>query len=188
MESLVAVPPWIVESDTLLTKTRVFELRQHRARSQLDPSLTGDFVYLRTPSWVNVVAITPEGALLFVEQYRHGSRSITLEIPGGMVDPGEDYLTAGARELIEETGYAGDAAILIGEGYPNPAIQDTRLGTVLILNARVVAPLDLGHHEELAVTRHLESALPGLVSGGQIDHALVVAAFYHLAVWRQSQA
>ncbi|MEL6180922.1 MAG: NUDIX hydrolase, partial [Myxococcota bacterium] len=130
------VPPWTLEDDRELTQTRIFTLRERTARSTLQPDLEGRFVYLDSPDWINVIAITPEGALVFVEQFRHGTRETTLEIPGGMVDPGEDFATAGARELLEETGYTGDTPVLIGVVTPNPAIQSNRCGTVLIRNAR----------------------------------------------------
>ena len=69
------------------------------------------------------------------EQYR-----VTLETPGGMVDPGESFIAAGARELLEETGYAGDPAEQLGVVTPNPALQNNRCGTLLIRNARRVGP------------------------------------------------
>jgi ADP-ribose pyrophosphatase len=161
----MSTPPWETESD-----------------------LEGDFVYLRSPGWVNVIAITEAGELVFVEQFRHGSQEVTIEIPGGMVDPGEDYVTAGTRELLEETGYAGDPAVLIGEVSPNPAIQDNRCGTVLILNAQKVSSQATDSHEEIHVSRWHERELPGLVRSKLITHALVIAAFHHLHLWRAGEA
>lgn len=178
------IQPWPLEGDRELHPTRIFSLRERTARSPSDPALTGDFVYLDSPDWINVIAVTPGGELVFVEQFRHGTREVTLEIPGGMLDPGEDFATAGARELLEETGYAGDPPTLIGVVTPNPAIQSNRCGTVLIENARAVAEQTPDTHEELAVHLHHERALGELVRSGRITHALVVAAFHHLHLWR----
>ena len=106
------VKPWIIEGEETVFDARIFSISAIKARSAERPDVAGTFVSMQTADWVNVIARTPEGAYVMVEQYRHGSREITLEIPGGMVDEGEDYAAAGARELLEETGYAGDEAVL----------------------------------------------------------------------------
>ena len=59
-----------------------------------------DFFRIDSADWVNVVPITATGEIVMVRQYRHGSREITLEIPGGMVDPGETPAQAAGRELL----------------------------------------------------------------------------------------
>jgi 8-oxo-dGTP pyrophosphatase MutT (NUDIX family) len=60
-----------------------------------------------------------------IKQYRHGSKEVTLEIPGGLVDE-NDPREAAQRELLEETGYAGDRVELLGFVNPNPAIFNNR--------------------------------------------------------------
>jgi ADP-ribose pyrophosphatase len=167
------VKPWTVESRTLVDDHRIFRLHRDRARSTARPEQAGDFVVLAVPDWVNVVALTPDEQVVVIEQYRHGTRSITLEIPGGMVDPGETMVAAGLRELAEETGYAGDSVELIGVVEPNPAFQD---------NARPVGAQDLDPNEEIAVRLVPLADIPGLIRSGAITHALVVAAFHHLTL------
>src|SRR3954468_23184851 len=61
------------------------------------------FSLLECGDWVNVIPLTKDDRVILVRQFRPGTRQVCLEIPGGMVDPGEDPTTAAARELVEET-------------------------------------------------------------------------------------
>ncbi|NOY24325.1 MAG: NUDIX hydrolase [Oligoflexia bacterium] len=177
------VPPWDPGPDETLLETRIFKVSRHQARSRLRDRQANFFV-LDTLDWVNVIARTLDGRVVLVEQYRHGTDSVTVEIPGGMVDPGEDALCAGLRELAEETGYrpAPDATVqVIGVVDPNPAIQRNRCTTVLV-DGIVSGSDDPDPNEELAVRLVPQAVLPDLVRQGVITHALVVAALHHLAL------
>ena len=144
----------------------------------------GNYKVLRIASWANVVALTPEGEVVLIEQYRHGIDDLTLEIPGGVIEKDEDVALGAARELREETGYAGDPPILIGKVHPNPAIQDNVCYTYLIENARLVGETQLDPGEHIAVRLAPLEAVPRLLRDGLITHSLVVAAFHWLDLHR----
>lgn len=59
------------------------------------------------PDVVAVVALTPAGQVVLVREYRAGPEELLLELPGGALEPGEDPIAGGRRELLEETGYSG---------------------------------------------------------------------------------
>jgi ADP-ribose pyrophosphatase len=147
------------------------------------------FSIIRSSDWVNVIALTPDDQVVLVRQYRHGIGRQTLEIPGGMVDPGESPLEAAQRELREETGYATARWVELGMVEPNPAIQTNRCHTFLALDVEPVGEVELDAGEVLVMETAPLSAIEGLVRGGAITHALVVAAFYHFLVhaggWRR---
>ena len=100
------------------------------------------FYVLATHSWTNIVALTQEGKVLMVNQFRHGTKEMSLEVPGGAVDEKDsDPLEAAKRELKEETGHEADEWHLIGATHPNPAILDNTCYLYLALGARRVADL-----------------------------------------------
>jgi 8-oxo-dGTP pyrophosphatase MutT (NUDIX family) len=135
-----------------------------------------EFVVLHPPDWVNVVAVTPGGRLVLVRQFRFGSNDFSLELPGGVIEAGEDPLAAGVRELTEETGYGGGAVRLLGSVFPNPAIQDNRCHFVLVDGAVPTAPMDWDDDEEISVSTATIDEAVDWARSGRITHSLSVAA------------
>jgi len=179
------IRPWQKISSKPLGDFRIFTLRSDRKISPRNGSEHDVFV-IDAVDWVNVIALTPDDLLVLVEQYRHGTNTVALEIPGGMVDRGDaSPVVAGVRELREETGYEGENARILGKIFPNPAIQSNTCFTVLVENCRPKHALEFDHGEDL-ITRLVPAAdIPRLVAEGKIRHSLVVVALYHFELWRR---
>jgi ADP-ribose pyrophosphatase len=128
-----------------------------------------------------VIALTADERVVLLRQFRPGANGICLEIPGGMMEPGEDPCTAAARELAEETGYTGGTLEVIGTVWPNPAIQSNRLFTVLARGVALTGPATPDDGEVLAVETASLADCRAKLLAGEIDHALVIVAFAHLA-------
>jgi 8-oxo-dGTP pyrophosphatase MutT (NUDIX family) len=169
--------PWRHGDVTELQDCRVFRVGASVATS---PTTGADHTFYRidSPDWVNVVPVTPAGEIVMVRQYRHGSRDLTLEIPGGLVDPGESPVVAAARELLEETGYRGLDAEPFGRVNPNPALFGNVCHTFLVRDAVPVRAIDNGPTEETVVELVAPAGLRAMLDGGHIDHALVQVALY----------
>lgn len=178
------IKPWPTISSKPLADYRVFSVRGVVRRSPRTGA-DHDFFVIDASSWVNVVALTPDGKMVLVEQFRQGSETVELEIPGGILDPGDGTpeVTA-ARELREETGYTGDTPKLIGTFFPNPAIMSNTCYTVLIENCRLTAATQFDHSEDLATRLTPVHEVPDLVLAGKIRHCIVVAALYQFELWR----
>ncbi len=171
---------WEVLQRESFADCRVFSVMRHRCRHP-GRGREADFYVLHAPAWVNVIALTEDRRMVLVRQYRFGTEDFSLEIPGGMVDPGEDPVEAAVRELREETGYAGRGAREIGGVHPNPAIQDNRCHLVFIEDARRVHGTDWDGHEELeTVVLGVDEAF-ALARNGGITHSLVIDAFFFFA-------
>ena len=159
-----------------LLRHRLFALERHHLAAGEDRR---EAMVLRAPDWVNVIPLLPGGEVVLVRQWRYGIAAPTLEIPGGMVE-GESERAAAERELLEEAGYVARSWHRLGEVHPNPAFLTNRCGTWLATDLERVGPPEGDGEEEIEVLFRPLAAIPHLIASGEITHALVIAAFYHL--------
>jgi ADP-ribose diphosphatase len=169
--------PWTKLEDEAIQDCRVFSVRRVRARSPRTGD-AHDFFAIDSSDWVNVVAITPDEHVVMVRQFRHGAARVTLETPGGLIDPGETPGAAAARELLEETGYAAAELVPLGAINPNPALFSNRLHGFLARGAQRVAEVRNDRTEETHVELVPLADLREQVRAGHVDHALVIAVAY----------
>lgn len=182
------IKPWPTLSSRALANYRIFQLRSDL---KVNPR-TGrqhDFFVIECADWVNVVAVTANGHIVMIEQFRHGSNTVELEIPGGIMDPHEqDPVVAGQRELREETGFEGSGARLVGTIFPNPAIQSNRCHTVVVEACEARHATEFDSAEDIAVRLVPVADVPHLIANGTIRHALVVVALTHFLLhWQARQ-
>jgi 8-oxo-dGTP pyrophosphatase MutT (NUDIX family) len=162
--------------------TPVFKVIRRSVISPKDGRVKA-FTVVSAPSWVNIMAFDRDRRVVLVRQYRHGSRSFSLELPGGIMDEGEEPLGAALRELAEETGYsAGRAEILLSVN-PNPALFGNSITTVIAWDAVRTSGTSFDENEEAESVLLTLDELEKAYREGGFCHALMVAPIgYFLAV------
>ena len=166
---------WLIEQEEEVFSTTVGRILKARVTSDRTGRLM-NFYRFDLSDWVNIVAVTPQQEIVCIRQFRFGSKRMELEIPGGAIEADETPLAAGLRELMEETGYQGKNAGIIGSVCPNPAIQQNRCYTVLVEDAVKTGEQQLDDMEEIEVFTLPLAEIERLVDTGEIEHGLVLNA------------
>lgn len=115
----MTIEPW-----EELERTRVFDnfRRIDEVRFRLPNGLEGPFYVVNASRVAYVLALTDDNQVILARQFRPGPMRVLNELPGGIIDAGEEPAAAAARELLEETGYAGEleyVTTLRGDAYTN---------------------------------------------------------------------
>lgn len=132
-------------------------------------------VIIEADDWANVLPLTRSGDVVLVKQFRFGSNEVSLELPGGVVDHGEDPAATAARELEEETGYRAGRVLPLGVYSPNPAHFTNRVHAFVALDCEAVHDGRPDHGEDVSVEVVPRSAVAALARDGRITHALILA-------------
>jgi 8-oxo-dGTP pyrophosphatase MutT (NUDIX family) len=172
---------WKLLSSTYIHKGPWATLRTDKCEMP-DGRIVEDYYVLEYPNWVNAVALTEEGKVLMVRQYRHAAGLVSLEIPGGVIDGDEAPEAAMRRELLEETGYQFDDIELIATVYANPSTANNHTYCYLAKGGKKVQGQSLDEHEELIVEEYTIAEIKQLLADNKIIQALhCTGLFYALA-------
>lgn len=169
---------WQKLSSRYLVKEKWATLRVDTCKLQ-NGEVKDDYYVLEYPDWANAIAVSADNKLILVRQYRHAADIISLEVPGGVIEPGEDPEIGVRRELLEETGYSFDHCELITTLYPNPATSTNRTFTYLLTGGIKTQEQHLDDHEILNVEEYTIEEVKQLLLENKIDQALHAAALFY---------
>lgn len=169
---------WEKLSSRYLVREKWATLRVDTCKLQ-NGTVKDDYYVLEYPDWANAVALTTDNKIIMVRQYRHGADLVSLEIPGGVIDPGEKPEDGIKRELLEETGYSFDHCELIATLYPNPATSNNRTFTYLLTGGVKTHTQHLDEHEILNVEEYTIEEAKALLEDNQIAQALHSSALFY---------
>jgi 8-oxo-dGTP pyrophosphatase MutT (NUDIX family) len=176
------IPRWTTSTSRVVAENPFLTLEEH-TRQEEGTGKNGDFFIVHAPNWANIIALTENNEVVLVEQFRQGSDRIELEIPGGIINSDEAPEDSIIRELVEETGYQPTEASTfrrLGEVLPNPAFIQNTCYTYLLTNVRPTGTTHFDEHENIRVRLVPIAEIDELIRRGDIQHALVIAAFYWL--------
>ncbi|HET6279583.1 MAG TPA: NUDIX hydrolase [Polyangia bacterium] len=167
--------PWTVLSSEYLSRKFWYTVRVDRVQLPGGTIIPEYWVNEYAP-WVNVVAVTADGLVLLVRQYRHGLGQVHYEIPAGTTDPGDTSLEAAARrELLEETGYGGGRWSPLMTLSANPALTNNLTYTFLAEDVVRMAEANPGASEDLRLHPMSVGRVERLLDDGEMIQSLHVA-------------
>lgn len=172
---------WSVEQTSHVVRDRWISLRADSCITASGDSISPYYV-LEYPDWVNVVAITEGSDVILVRQYRHGLGRSLLELPCGAVEGPESPALAARRELLEETGFAGDEFIATGVLSPNPATHTNLTHCFLATGCRRVTEPEPDATEDLELElMPLEEFVESVLRGDLLQALHVGSVLFALA-------
>lgn len=176
---------WPRERSEQVGDFRHFRVRRDWNRAP-DTGDVRDFYVLDMPDWVQVIALTPAGRLVMVQQFRPGTRTVTTEFVAGLVEAGESPAECGVRELEEETGHCGAAPVVIGELHPNAALQNNRLFIILVTDCRPTGHRNEDPGEFIRPIEADPGDIDAMIADGRFKDAYGVVAWDFYRRWNRN--
>ena len=138
-----------------------------------------DYYVLEYPNWVNAVAVTDDNKIVMVYQYRHAAGTVSLEIPGGVIEDDELPEDGLRRELLEETGYLFNDFELLCTVYGNPSTANNQTFCYLARGGKKVQEQQLDEQEEIIVQTFTIPEVKQLLAENKIVQAMHCAGLFY---------
>ncbi len=167
---------WKLLDKMSLRDFRVVSVQEH-VYEHVPSGKQKGYVVCDSADWVFVIPVTPDNEVVFIRQFRHGRGEVVLEIPGGVMDPGETPEITGIRELKEETGYVPESVEMFGPLLPNPGLNTANFHIALARNCRPTSQPAPEPFEEIEIELRPLESVSEMISNGELTHALCIAAF-----------
>lgn len=168
-------PRWQVRSSSYVIDSPYMRVRCDEVALP-DGTVIDEYYVRESDGFTFVFPVTPGGTVVLTEQYRYGADDITIELPAGNVEPGEDPRRCAQRELLEETGYEAREFRLLGTYYAEPVRSRSRCIVYAALDARKVADQNLDATECIRAFEVSFDELRALVTDGRMNSLGSVAA------------
>ena len=169
---------WKVLSSEYITKHPYFTARKDVCEMP-DGKLVPAYFVVELPESVCAMAITLEGEVILVKQYRHPIGEILSELPGGFVDKGEDPKTAIVRELLEETGYEFTQIDELGKVAGNPGVLTGYTHLFLARGGRKIAAQNLDANEQIEIILTPLKTVKEQLKNNEFVQALHVSCMFY---------
>ncbi len=170
---------WEILNRKTVRDFKIMQIEEKKVRSPRTGN-AADVLAIHFPAWVVVLAITAAKEVVMVRQYRHGTEKIHLELPGGLIDPGDPSpIVAAQRELLEETGYRSQDVRIIGECFPQPAILSNKCFVCLTIDAEYTQDQTLDEGEDIEVIKIPIADIPLKIESNDIDNGMTLLAFFY---------
>ncbi len=170
-----SVTPWNILGSKKGPDLKLFSSRFDHVENPRN-GMTMEAVVIESEDWVNVVALTPGKKIILVEQFRFGTGKVSLEIPAGVVDPGESPFETARRELLEETGYCSENWKPVGRVESNPAFMNNECHFWLATDAIRTGKQSLDEGEDIAVVELTRDELQSAIERGEMRNSLSLLA------------
>lgn len=165
----------------------VYDDRWFRARADTcrfpDGRIITPYYVVELPDWCNSIVVTEDEKIVMVRQYRYPVDQVTYELPGGIIEKGEQPVEAAKREVAEETGYQAKETELLMTLRPNPAINDNTAYFFLATGARPIVSTNPDAFEEVYTELFSKAEILQLLRENRMQHACMVGPMYQ-ALWK----
>lgn len=169
---------WKIISSEYIHKGPWATLRSDKCEMP-DGRVVDQYYVLEYPNWANAVAITEDNKIIMVRQYRHAAGIVSLEIPGGVIEDGENPEEGMRRELLEETGYQFNDVELLCTVYANPSTANNKTFCYLAKGGKKIQEQQLDEHEELEVQEYTIAEVKQLLADNKIAQALHCTGLFY---------
>lgn len=175
------VKSWEILSSEIVYQKKWLQVKEERCKLP-DGRILSPYIIIDVPSFCNIFIVTEQEEIVLVKQYRHAARIISLELPGGMIDNGEDPLTAVIREMREETGYTAEDVSLLYTIHPNPPLENNKAWFYLAKNAKQTQSIALDAFEDIELVLVPKKEFIQKLLNHEFTHGAQTGAMYAAAI------